>query len=62
MAEHQHPVTASAHDPLDAVRTWSITLGIAAFVLTVMYTSAFVHYGAPHFENPESVIADLSRG
>jgi len=61
MARHKTSAVASLHDRLVAVRTWSITLGISAFLLTVMYTAAFTHYGVPHFENPENVIAELSR-
>ena len=60
MAEHK-PAAASPRDSLRAVRTWSITLGISAVLLAVMYTAAIRHYGVPHFENPESVIAELAR-
>ena len=62
MARHKTSTVASPHDRLVAGRTWSITLGISAFLLTVMYTAAFVHYGVPHLENPEGAVAELSYG
>jgi hypothetical protein len=63
MTRHLKTVAANPHDDrLDVLRTWSITLGISAFLLTVMYASAVVHYGAPHFADPDGVIAELSQG
>ena len=62
MAHHQKPAATIPRDRLQAVRTWSITLGIAAVLLTVMYTAAFKHYGVPHLGNPDSAVAELSRG
>ena len=67
MAEHENPAATSSQDRLQAVRTWSITLGISALLLTAMYAAAVTHYGAPHFDaashfgDPGSVIGELSR-
>ena len=67
MAEHENPAATSSQDRLQAVRTWSITLGISALLLTAMYAAALTHYGAAHFDgaphlgDPGSVIGELSR-
>ena len=67
MAEHQNPAATSPQDRLQAVRTWSITLGISA-VLTAMYAAAVTHYGAPHFDAASHLViraassATIARG
>ena len=66
MAEHENPAATSPRDRRQTVRTWSITLGISALLLTAMYAAAVTHYGAPHFDDPGfsdpgSVIGELSR-
>ena len=60
MAKHGKPTATTAPDGLAAARVWSITLGISALLLTVMYTAAVMHYGTPHFAHPERVISELA--
>ena len=58
MPTHKAPAAAIPRDWHDAVRTWSITLGISAVLLALMYTAAITHYGLPHFGEHESVIGE----
>ena len=62
MPKRPKAVAADPRDRLDAIRTWTITLGISAFLLAVMYTAAVLHYGAPHLGDAESAISELARG
>jgi hypothetical protein len=62
MAQRKDPPTTSGPNRFQTARTWSITLGISAVLLTVMYTAAVMRYGTPHFAGADSLIGELSHG